>query len=231
MPSPKYYSHFADRKRNKWGSLLVKKVFEKLAKIAAEGSPVKILEIGIGKGIFFEALKKEIPQMEYTGIEASEALFAEAKSKGINAIKCLVPPFPKELENGSFDLVVMSHVIEHFLDWREVLEVLNAINALLKNGGKLLLFYPCARDFGMDFFETDYSHSYVTTSGRVDCLLADTGFRVIKRDSYRACFNNFRFFFFCISKIINRFAFLNVKTRDTFNKNLLTVAEKIYYIP
>jgi len=222
-----FYDSFLNRERNSLGSLLVEKTFEKLAVIAAGYSPVKILEIGIGKGIFYEKLKNEIPMMEYTGIEASNVLFKEAKKKGINAIKCFVPPFPPRLEKGSFDLIVMSHVLEHFRDYREVLEVLNGINALLKPNGKLLLFYPCARDYGIDFFDCDYSHSYATTQNRVGDLLFDSGFRVIKQDSYRACFNNFRLFFYILSKAVKLCTFLNIRTRNTFGKNPLTVAEKI----
>jgi len=221
-----FYDSFFHRKRNRLGSFLVEKTFEKLAKIAAGYSPAKILEIGIGKGVFYEKLKKEIPFMEYTGIEASDIMFEEAKKKGMNAIKCFVPPFPELLEKGGFDLIIMSHVLEHFKDCKEVLEVLNGINTLLKPSGKLLLFYPCARDYGIDFFDCDYSHSYITTQNRVRDLLFDSGFQIIKRDSYRASFNNFRLFFYAFSKAINFCAFLNIKTRNTFKKNLLTVAEK-----
>jgi len=222
-----FYDSFSGRKRNGLGSFLVEKTFEKLAKIAAGYSPVKILEIGVGKGIFYEKLKKEIPQMQYTGIEASAAMFEETEKKGINAIKCFVPPFPPSLEKGSFDMIIMSHVLEHFRDYREVLEVLSGINALLKPNGKLLLFYPCARDYGIDFFDCDYSHSYATTQNRVKDLLFDSGFKVIKRDAYRACFNNFKLFFYILSKAVKFCAFLNIRTRNTFGKNPLTIAEKI----
>jgi len=222
-----FYDSFAKRKRTKLGSFLVEKTFEKLSKIAAEFSPVKILEIGIGKGIFYKHLKAQIPQMEYIGIEASDTLYEEAKSKDINAIKCFVPPFPQTLEKGSFDMVIMSHILEHFMNYREVLDVLGEVNNLLKQNGKLLLFYPCALDLGKDFFDCDYSHSYVTTKNRVDNLLLDSGFRIIKEDSYRACFNNFKWFFYILSKLVSCFSFLNIKIRITFKKNLFAIAEKI----
>jgi ubiquinone/menaquinone biosynthesis C-methylase UbiE len=222
-----FYDSFANQKRNKYGKIIVGKTFEKLAKTVASYSPITILEVGIGQGIFYEKLKKEIPQMEYTGIEAGDTLYEEAKEKGINVVKCFVPPFPEELERGGFDMVVMSHVLEHFIDYREVLEVLTGINGLLKPNGKLLLFHPCARDCGfIDFFDAEYSHSYVTTRNRVDNLLYDSGFQVIKRDSYRACFTNFKAFFCILSKILNLCTFMYIKTRSTFSKNLLTVAEK-----
>lgn len=222
-----FYNHFAKRKRNKLGSFLVKKTFEKLAKIVAKDSPVNILEIGIGKGIFYEQLKKEMPEMNYTGIEASAALFLEAKNKNINAINCFVPPFPDVLENNSFNLIIMSHVIEHFKDYKEIFDVLKSVNNLLKQGGHILLFYPCAIDYGMDFFDGDYSHSYITTKNRINSLLEDNGFCVVKNDSYRACFNNFKLFFFLLCKVINCFKFLNIRVRHTFRKNLLTIAKKV----
>jgi len=164
--------------------------------------------------------------MEYIGIEPSDILYEEAKSKNINAIKCFVPPFPQTLEKGGFDLVIMSHILEHFINYKEILEVLSGVNGLLKPNGKLLLFHPCALDWGNDFFDCDYSHSYFTTRNRTDSLLLDSGFKIIKRDSYRACFNNLKCFFCIISKIVNCLAFFNLKMRVTFKKNLLTIAEK-----
>ncbi len=222
-----FYDSFAKHKRTKLGSFLVEKTFEKLSIIAAEFSPVKILEIGIGKGTCYKHLKKQIPQMEYIGIEASDTLYKEAKSKDINAIKCFVPPFPPSLEKGSFDMVIMSHVLEHFMNYREVLDVFGGINNLLKQNGKLLLFYPCALDLGKDFYDCDYSHSYFTTKNRVNNLLLDSGFRIIKQDSYRACFNYFRWFFYILSRLVSCFAFFSIKMRITFKKNLLAIAEKI----
>jgi predicted TPR repeat methyltransferase len=222
-----FYDSFAKRKKTKSGSFIVEKTFEKLSKIAAEFSPVKVLEIGVGNGIFYKHLKKQIPLMEYIGIEASNALYEDAKSKDINVIKCFVPPFPQVLEKGSFDLVIMSHILEHFINYREVLEVLGGVNDLLKQNGKLLLFHPCALDWGNDFFDCDYSHSYVTTKNRTNNLLLDSGFRIIKEDSYRACFNNFKCFFYILSKLVNCFAFFNIKMRISFKKNLLAIAEKI----
>jgi SAM-dependent methyltransferase len=221
-----FYDSFAKRKRTGLGNFLVEKTFEKLSKTAAEFSPVKILEIGIGRGVFYKHLKKKIPQMEYIGIEASNALYEEAKSKDINAIKCFVPPFPQNLEKGSFDMVIMSHILEHFIDYREILEVLGGVNDLLRQNGKLLLFHPCALDWGKDFFDCDYSHSYITTEKRTENLLLDSGFKIIERDSYRACFNRFKCFFYIFSKLVNCLAFFNIKMRVTFKKNLLAIAEK-----
>jgi len=220
-----FYYSFAKRKRNKLWTILVARLFKKLSKIVAGFSPVKVLEIGVGIGLFYEQLKRDIPQMEYTGIEASDVLYEELKAKGINAIKCFIPPFPQELERNSFDMVIMSNVLEHFRDYREVLDVLNGINGLLRQSGKLLLFQPCALDWGKDFYDCDYSHSYFVTQNRVDNLLLDSGFQVIKRDSYRACFNNFKWFFYIFSKVMSVVAFFNLGMRQAFKKNLLTIAE------
>jgi len=224
--SEMFYDSFAKRRRNRLGAFLVAKLLRKLSKIAAGYSPVKVLEIGVGKGLFYEQLKKDVPQMQYTGIEASDTLYKEAESNGINAVKCFVPPFPPELERESFDLVVMINVLEHFRDYREVLGVLNGINDLLKTDGKLLLYVPCSMDWGKEFYDCDYSHSYFITRNRVDNLLSDSGYQVIKRDSYRACFNNFRWFFYIFSKVADRLPFFNLGMRQAFKKSLLTVARK-----
>jgi len=228
-----FYDSFAIRKRTKFGSFLVQKAIEKWVKVALESSPIKILEIGVGRRQFYEQLKKENPQMEYTGIEASDTLYEEAKNNGINVIKCFVPPFPQELMRESFDLVVMIHVLEHFRDFREATEVMKGINDLLKPKGRLLLICPCARDNGIEFFDCDYTHSYITTENRINMLLQDTGFKAVKWDSYRACFNNFKWFFYIASRIVNFLAFFlrygsyrSIKVKMTLSKNLMVVAEK-----
>jgi len=222
-----FYNSFAKRKRNRFGAVLVAKLFKKLSKIVAGFSPVKVLEIGVGNGLFYEQLKKEIPQMEYTGIEASDVLYEKAKNKGINAIKCFIPPIPQELERGSFDLIVMISVLEHFRDYREILDVLNGLNGLLKQSGKLLLYVPCSIDWGKEFYDCDYSHSYFITQNRVDNLLSDSGFQVIKRDTYRACFNNFIWFFYIFSRVIDRLAFFHLGMRQMFKKSLMVIAEVV----
>jgi len=231
-----FYDFFVTRKRTKVGNFLVQKAIEKWVKVALESSPMKILEIGVGRRTFYERLKKENPQMKYIGIEAGDKLYEEAKSNGINVIKCFVPPFPQELEGECFDLVVMIHVLEHFRNFREAVEVLKGINGLLKPKGRLMLICPCARDNGMEFFDIDYSHSFITTENRINGLLQDTGFQVIKWDSYRACFNRFKMFFYILSKAVNIFAFFLrygsyfcIKVKTTFSKNLMVIAEKPFY--
>jgi SAM-dependent methyltransferase len=206
-----------------------------LAKPALNGLPenLHVLEIGVGRGDFAQYLKSV--DANYTGIEANKVLCDRLNEQGFNVICSSVPPFPQELGKAAFDLVVMCHIFEHFMDFKEALKVLGEIYALLKPGGRLLLFHPDYLDWKADYFDGDYSHSLILTRNRVDNLVQDAGFKVIHRDGFRSFFRGFKPFTWCLAGFMNCFAGLLLritgsrkffKPKIAFNLNLLTVCEK-----
>jgi SAM-dependent methyltransferase len=216
-----FYDFYLNRPAGKLAKFQAQRLIPKLAKPALKGlkENPKVLEIGVGRGDFAQYLKNA----DYIGIEANKTLCGRLNEKGFNVICAQVPPFPSELEKGSFDLVVMCHIFEHFMDYKEALKVLGEIFDLLKPGGRLLLFHPDYLDWGADYFDGDYSHSLILTRNRVDSLVQDSGFKVIHRDGFRSFFNGFKPFSWCLSKLMNC---LRGKPKIAFKLNLLTVCEK-----
>jgi len=218
-----FYDFYLNRPAGRLARIQAKKLIPALAGPALKGLPQnpKVLEIGVGRGDFAEYLKHI--GVNYTGIEANKILCDRLNEHGFNVLCSQIPPFPQELEKGTFDLVVMCHIFEHFIDYKEALRVLSEIFAILKAGGRLLLFHPDYLDWGMDYFNGDYSHSLILTRKRVDDMVCDSGFKVIHRDSFRSFFHGIKPFSWLLSKFMN---FLRGKPKIAFKLNLLTICEK-----
>jgi len=218
-----FYDFYLNRPAGRLARIQAEKLIPALAKPALNGLPQnpKVLEIGVGRGNFAQYLKNI--GVNYTGIEANKILCDRLNEQGFKVINSLVPPFPPELERGTFDLVVMCHIFEHFMDYKEALKVLSEIFDLLKVGGRLLLFHPDFLDWGTDYFDGDYSHSLILTRNRVDNLVSDSGFKIIHRDSFRSFFHGIKPFSWLLSKFMNC---LRGKPKIAFKLNLLTICEK-----
>jgi len=174
-------------------------------------------------------------KMRYSGIEPNQTLCDQARKEGLEAIACMVPPFPEELQKNSFDLIILSHVLEHFKDHIQALEVLSDIHGLLKPGGRFLLFYPDYLDYGSDYFDVDYSHSLILTQNRVTNLLQDSGFDIRIEKGFRACFYRYRLLTWMLARTLDLVAgtLLRItgrrkffKAKITFKLNRLTIATK-----
>ena len=218
-----FYDFYLNRPAGKLARIQAKRLIPALAEPALKGLPQnpKVLEIGVGRGNFAEYLKNI--GVKYTGIEANKILCDRLNEHRFNVINSQIPPFPQELEKGTFDLVVMCHIFEHFMDYKEALKVLGDIFEILKTGGRLLLFHPDYLDWGTDYFDGDYSHSLILTRKRIDDLVSDSGFKIIHRDSFRSFFHGFKPFSWLLSKFMNC---LRGKPKIAFKLNLLTICEK-----
>jgi cyclopropane fatty-acyl-phospholipid synthase-like methyltransferase len=231
-----FYDFYLNRPAGSLAKIQAMRLIPALATPALKGLPqnAKILEIGVGRGDFAQYLKGI--GLNYTGIEANKILCDRLNEQGFNIICSQVPPFPEELESGTFDLVIMCHIFEHFMDFKEALKVLSEIFILLKPvGGKLLLFHPDYLDWGADYFDGDYSHSLILTRNRVDNLLNDSGYKIIHEDSFRSFFHGIKPFSWLLSKFMNCiFGVLlcitgnrkYFKPKIAFKLNLLTICEK-----
>jgi SAM-dependent methyltransferase len=141
----------------------------------------RVLEIGPGEGWFARAALDA--GLEYVAIEASETGAAHMRSDGFDVHVATTPPLPPGL--GQFDLVYMSHVVEHLASPSAVLELLQQVGALLHPGGIVALAYPDARTLGWDFWDCDYTHRWPSTPRRVAQVTSDAGFTTTAE--YRRC--------------------------------------------
>jgi SAM-dependent methyltransferase len=112
-----------------WRSSLISQILL-ISRYLDPGS--KVLEIGCGEGIFLEELKKR--GFDVSGIEPSITAVKRARMKGLNVQQGY---FSSEmLDNKNFDIIVMSHVLEHMPNPSEILKT---IASLLHDDGLLFL--------------------------------------------------------------------------------------------
>jgi len=99
---------------------------------------LQILDIGAGFGHILFALGQRFPDSTRAAIEFSEVCARHLKSLGVNVFTQPVEDVLPRM-GRRFDLVVMSHVLEHLLNPRAVLEL---IKASLVPGGVLYIEVP-----------------------------------------------------------------------------------------
>jgi len=89
-----------------------------------------------------------------------------------------VPPLPEM--DRQFDFAVMINVMEHMNSMQDALKITQQIREVLKPKGKFVICSPDYLNYRHNFFNCDFSHSYVTTRRRLHQLLISGGFNNIR---------------------------------------------------
>jgi len=114
----------------------------KLNLINSESQRGKILDIGAGVGDFLSVAKKD--GWEIIGVEPSEKAKAIAKNKGVAFVESL-----NDLENNSFDVITMWHVLEHVPDLENQIKELKR---LIKPSGTIFIAVPNFNSFDAKYY-------------------------------------------------------------------------------
>ncbi|MBL7196620.1 MAG: class I SAM-dependent methyltransferase [Candidatus Omnitrophica bacterium] len=178
-------------KQPRFGILLKKKVellYLDILKRALRKdlSGQELLEIGPGGGAFVEAATKE--GIKYFGVENCEVLANSLKEKALNVISeefC-----DATFEDKKFDIIYLSHVIEHVDTRFEAVNLISTCYKKLKEGGIIMINAPNVLSHKFDFWLADYTHNFVTTPLRVKTLLIDCGFNCIYEQRTVLLFRN-----------------------------------------
>jgi len=136
----------ASRETNKIGELLLGLV----------DKDARILDVGSGFGDKIEILKN-LGFTNITGVEKNLALVDIARDKKMNVISS--DEFNFESANEAYDVVIMSHIIEHF-QYQDLIVFLENYLMCLKQGGVFLAASPVMNDSFYDDFDhvKPYSH-------------------------------------------------------------------------
>jgi 2-polyprenyl-3-methyl-5-hydroxy-6-metoxy-1,4-benzoquinol methylase len=102
----------------------------------------KILDIGAGTGDFLLTAKND--DWETVGVEPSDRAKEIAKKKGISFVEQI-----SELENHSFDVITMWHVLEHVPDLQLQIQELKR---LLKPTGTLIIAVPNFKSYDAKYY-------------------------------------------------------------------------------
>ena len=108
---------------------------ERIGKSIALGATV--CELGCGSGVLLSELSKI--GFAVVGVEPDGRARAAASERGVHVVAGTAERLPIELPCGSFDVVIMSHVLEHCL---EPTTALVNVWQLLKPGGLALFTVP-----------------------------------------------------------------------------------------
>lgn len=156
----------------------------------------RVLDLGCGGGLQIRSLKKELPWLEYYGIDKSKDAISEAKKQEGEIIYKVARaeqiPFLKDF----FSAVVSFEVLEHVTDPPKVF---SEVNRVLKKGGFFYFTTPLEGDtynlygflnqFGFDPHRKFYGHIQKYSFERLTKMLRIAGFK-IKKVSFCAHFIN-----------------------------------------
>lgn len=113
-----------------------------LIDIIPDESESMILEIGPGNGDCLVLLKDDYGFKNIFSIDNSDEVIRNVKAKGFeNSFLVDDPQAFLEKHPNSYDLIVMSHVLEHF-EYSAVIPLLNSCYKSLNYGGSLVVVVP-----------------------------------------------------------------------------------------
>jgi SAM-dependent methyltransferase len=230
-----FFEHFSrGDKPTKIGARFVTALARKIFTYAQIPPGGSVLEIGPGRGDFADICLKE--GLEYSAVEANRQMAEALQKKGASVVMAMVPPLPAV--EKEFDAVVMINVMEHMSSMQDALAITGQIRQVLKPKGKFVICSPDYLNWRRNFFNSDFSHNYVTTRRRLDQLLINGGFSGTR--SCHLCGSMTGLPCYVLTPLVSRmpFGLLNAvfpnskafyklyKAQLTFSRKVLIVGEK-----
>lgn len=142
---------------------------EYLRKFLPGFSKMKILDIGSGRAYIFNVFKSKRIKLNYTAVEVDLNVQEELKNKGLKKIYSSW----KSIKEFDYDIVILSHVIEHFV---KPIKYLNEIISLIKRNGYVFVEVPNQDDTFKTFFGT---HLLVFNKMSVNLLFENLGLNIL----------------------------------------------------
>lgn len=149
----------------------------------------RLLEIGPGRGIWVENLKKM--GVDYYAIEGCKE-FSQNLVQGLgeNRVSQEMCP-PIAFPDKCFDVVILFHFLEHMAGVNEAALLTQEIRRVLKPAGIVVVGCPDILHWKHYFFDADYTHNFATSQRRIRGLLIDNDFSVVLCKGYNVFFNYF----------------------------------------
>ena len=139
-----------------------------------------ILEIGAADGEFLDHLRA-VGDWKFSGVELDGEMVRRAREKGLDVRHCTLEQ--AEFPEGAFDLVVMSHLIEHVQD---PVETMRETARVLKPGGVVVGETPNLASWDRAIFGRYWGgyhvprHTYLFSDQTLEALLRKSGFEAIR---------------------------------------------------
>ena len=154
--------------------------------LSAAGLPSKGNLLDVGCGSHSPSItKKWLPEWTYHGLDRENYGNDEADFEVMEAFYQLdlSRDHLSEIPEAHFDLIIMSHVIEHLPDG---LDVVRGLATKLKPGGLFYIEFPSARSLRLPSMEgtlhfcDDHTHIRVYQIAELANTLLDAGFRIVR---------------------------------------------------
>jgi len=175
----KYDSYYVDGRDDAWRRLCATTKADNIVSLCSEIPHDRIIEIGCGNGAILEELDQRQFGKSQFGIEISSSGIDQLRSKNLRSLTearvydgQIIP-----YEDGSFDLAILSHVVEHLEHPRAVLHEARRVANHVFVEVPLEHTWRLKRDF--DFNEIGHINFYTSTTIRR--LLQTSGLKVIKQ--------------------------------------------------
>jgi ubiquinone/menaquinone biosynthesis C-methylase UbiE len=176
-----FYDYYSDRSATSvgmgWVRAQTRFVLGRL--MHASPSASSLLEIGPGRGIFADACRQK--HLHYCALDINARLLRNLSGRGHSSIQARATHIP--CASATFDIIFASHVIEHSPGYSEALAFLEEMRRVAKCGGLVALVAPDYLALREDFWNCDYSHSFVTTRRRLRQMYHDVGLTVTEERS------------------------------------------------
>ena len=169
------YDWFITKKHPKYiQSILArsnKNILEHLLTFFKANQTLSILEIGPGKGYFYQATRRFRSRIAYHAFDRNKVML---KNLGISKIyhgeASKLVHFKKK-----FHIIYAAYVIEHLKDGIAVFEMIKNCKKYLHKDGIIVFIAPNTITQGMEFWNSDYTHTYPTTKRNVSMAFHDNG--------------------------------------------------------
>ena len=175
-----YFDHFADSPGTPIGNWIKQRsrhrIFEIIAAIL-DDLDCEILEVGPGWGELAECFR-EAGYHNYVVVEPNERLRVRLADRGFVTKDYLIPNLA-EMDN-SYDVIILVDVFEHLNGAHEAQAFVGEAQRVLRPGGILCILSPDYLHWKEDFFNSDFSHSNVTSVRRTIQLFHNNGFHTLK---------------------------------------------------
>ncbi|MDB5008900.1 MAG: methyltransferase type 11 [Mucilaginibacter sp.] len=171
------YDEFYEKHDEAWRMLGAKYKAQHIIDVCQGRIYKKVLEVGAGDGSILKLLAEQNFAPEYHAVEISESGIEHIKSRNIKDLKSvqLFDGYHLPFDDNSFDLIILSHVLEHVEHERILLRELKRVarHCVIE----VPLDYKAGVDARIKHFLA-YGHINVYTPSSLRYLLGTEGFEV-----------------------------------------------------